>query len=105
MLGWTQPDLHGAALQSVKVVASTALGPNFFGFANSEYLYTSPGSLLNVTANLSQPLQFAIQVTSDVGQSPLSPWLSFSKLALPSFASKAEHSKFHGFPNHRGMVS
>lgn len=83
MLGWTQPDLHGAALQSVKVVASTALGPNFFGFANSEYLYTSPGSLLNVTANLSQPLQFAIQVTSDVGQSPLSPWLSFSKLALP----------------------
>ena len=85
MLGWTQPDLHGAALLYVKVLVGTALGPNVFGFSNSEYLYNSPdtGSLLNVTANLSQPLQFALQVISDIGESTLSPWLSFSKLALP----------------------
>ena len=105
MLGWTQPDLHGAALQSVKVLVSTALGPNFFGFANSEYLYTSPGSLLNVTAN---PLSaLAICHTSGVrcrAKSAITV-AQFLKTGIASFASKAEHSKFHRFPNHRGMVS
>eukprot|EP00913_Durusdinium_trenchii_P032187 g30139.t1 len=41
------------------------------------------GSLLNISSNLSQPLELAISAISELGEGPLSPWLSLAKLALP----------------------
>ncbi|CAK9047987.1 Fibronectin type-III domain-containing protein 3a, partial [Durusdinium trenchii] len=40
-------------------------------------------SLLNISSNLSQPLELAISAISELGEGPLSPWLSLAKLALP----------------------
>ncbi|CAE7759196.1 MAP3K19, partial [Symbiodinium sp. CCMP2456] len=38
---------------------------------------------LNVSANLSQPCRFSVRAVSEVGESPMSPFLTFDKLALP----------------------
>lgn len=83
LLQWTLPNLHGAALLGVTAKISTSKGP-ISGLFTREVYFDSPlTSLLNITANLSSPLSIAISVHSDVGQSPLSTWLTFDKLALP----------------------
>ncbi|CAE7034886.1 PTPRF [Symbiodinium natans] len=83
LLSWTEPALYGAKLLAVKVLALCAPGGFRTGMVGVESVHVAPVTLLNVSANLSQPCRFGLRAVSEVGESALSPFLSLDKLALP----------------------